>query len=220
LGFSAAAGLVLHSLYPINLADPILRLIAINRPVIYQGLLWSYSLFLYSTPFIVTSILFSLAYVHFYVPDLNQGAGRLPLFPAPELRRDLYLVIGELHHQLKPEPSPEPQWQSIPERGLYTGIAVVGAIGSGKTQALILPAMRQLFAYRASDSKRKLSGVVLEVKGDLCRQLQTILDGCGRSQDYVEVSLHGNLRYNPLNNGLDPYAQAWCADRARFRRAT
>jgi len=28
-------------------------------------------------------------------------------------------------------------------------------------------------------------------------------------QDYVEVSLDGNIRYNPLNNSLDPYAQAF-----------
>ncbi len=94
-------------------------------------------------------------------------------------------------------------------RGLYTGIAVVGAIGSGKTQAVILPAMRQLFAYRANDIERKLSGLVLEVKGDLCRQLKGILGACGRSQDYVEVSLSGDLRYNPLNNSLDAYAQAF-----------
>jgi len=209
LGLSTAAGLVLQSLYPINAADPILRLIAIDRPSIYQGLLWSYSLFLYSTPFLVSSILFSLAYVHLYVPDFDQAAGHLPTFPAPDLRRDLYLIVGESHHQLKPEPSSIPQWLSIPERGLYTGVAVVGAIGSGKTQALILPAMRQLFAYRANDAERKLSGIVLEVKGDLCRQLHAILNGCGRGQDYVEVSLHGNIRYNPLNNALDPYAQAY-----------
>ena len=69
--------------------------------------------------------------------------------------------------------------------------------------------MRQLFAYRANDPVRKLSGIVLEVKGDLCRQLQRILTSCGREQDYVEVSLHGNVRYNPLNNSLDPYAQAF-----------
>jgi hypothetical protein len=52
---------------------------------------------------------------------------------------------------------------SIPERGLYTGIATLGAIGSGKTRGLILPAMRQLFGYRAGDSAKKLSGIVLEV---------------------------------------------------------
>jgi len=209
LGISAASGLVLHSLYPVNAADPVLRLIAVQRIFIYQSLVRSYSLFLYSTPFLACSILFSLAYVHIYVPDPERKAGRLPPFPAPELRPDLYLIVGEAHHQLKPEPSPRPRWLSIPERGLYTGVAVVGAIGSGKTQALILPAMRQLFAYCAHDPERKLSGVVLEVKGDLCRQLQSILNACGRGEDYVEVSLHGNVRYNPLNNDLDPYAQAY-----------
>ncbi len=209
LGLSAASGLVLQSLYSVNAADPALRLIAVQRSFIYQALVWSYSLFLYSTPFLVSSILFSLAYVHLYVPDVERTAGRLPPFPVPELRHDLYLVIGEVHHQLKPEPSPLPQWLSIPERGLYTGVAVVGAIGSGKTQALILPAMRQLFAYRSNDPERKLSGIVPEVKGDLCRQLQSILNGCGRGEDYIEVSLHGNIRYNPLNNDLDPYAQAY-----------
>ena len=82
-------------------------------------------------------------------------------------------------------------------------------LGSGKTQALILPAMRQLFAYRANDPERKLSGIVLEVKGDLCRQLKRILGGYGREADYIEVSLDGDIRYNPLNNSLDPYAQAF-----------
>ena len=67
----------------------------------------------------------------------------------------------------------------------------------------------QLFAYRANDAARKLSGIVLEVKGDLCRQLKNILRSCGREQDYVEISLDGNVRYNPLNNSLDPYAQAF-----------
>jgi TraM recognition site of TraD and TraG len=209
LGLAAVSGLVLQSLYPLSSSDPVLRLIAVNRPFIYHGLAWSYALFLYSTPFLVSSILFALAYVHLYVPDLVPTAGRLPVFPVPEERRDLYLIIGEAHHQLKKEPSPVPHWLSIPERGLYTGIAVIGAIGSGKTQALILPAMRQLFAYRAQDPERKLSGVVLEVKGDLCRQVESILEECGRRQDYVEVSLYGNIRYNPLNNDLDPYAQAY-----------
>ena len=30
-----------------------------------------------------------------------------------------------------------------------------------------------------------------------------------REEDYVEVSLDGDIRYNPLNNSLDPYAQAF-----------
>ena len=132
-----------------------------------------------------------------------------PRIPRQSHRKDLFLVLGEVHEPLEPTPAPHPQWLSIPEHGLYTGIAALGAIGSGKTQGLILPAMRQLFAYRAHDPEKKLSGIVLEVKGDLCRQLKKILKECGRESDYIEVGLQSDIRYNPLNNDLDPYAQAF-----------
>jgi len=208
-GLSAACGIVLQSLYPVHYDDPLLRLLALERPAIFQGLVWSYNLFLYSTPFLAFSMLFSLAYVHVYAPRKNHVSGPLPPYPDPLQRESLELIVGELHHQRKPKPSSVPQWLSIPERGLYTGICVVGATGSGKTKAIILPAMRQLFAYRARDPERKLSGVVLEVKGDLCRQVKNILNECEREQDYVDVSLDGNIRYNPLNNDSDAYAQAF-----------
>ena len=154
-------------------------------------------------------MIFSLLYVHLYRSEQKLTAGSLPPYPNPQTRTDLSLILGEVHRQLTQTPSAAPQWLSIPERGLYTGIASFGSIGSGKTYGLILPAMRQLFAYRADDPMRKLSGIVLEVKGDLCRQLQRILKSCGREQDYVEVSLDGDIRYNPLNNTLDAYAQAF-----------
>lgn len=208
-GLSAACGILLESLYPVRSGDPLLRLIALERPSVFHALVWSYSLFLFSTPFLAFSILFSLAYVHLYAPRLEMIAGTLPPYPDPLLRDELKLIVGEVHHQLKPEPSPAPHWLSIPELGLYTGICVIGAIGSGKTQAIILPAMRQLFALKAHDAKRKLSGIVLEVKGDLCRQVRNILKGCGREDDYIDVSLTGNIRYNPLNNDSDAYAQAF-----------
>ena len=186
-----------------------LRLIALERPPVFHAVVWSYDLFLYSTPFLACSMIFSLLYVHLYRSEQELAAGSLPPYPDPHTRTELSLVLGEVHRQLVPKPSPAPQWLSIPERGLYTGIASFGSIGVGKTYGLILPAMRQLFAYRADDPERKLSGIVLEVKGDLCRQLQRILKWCGRERDYVEVSLDGDIRYNPLNNSLDAYAQAF-----------
>jgi len=209
LGLSIASGIVLQSLFPVRYDDPLLRLLALERPAIFQGLVWSYNTFLYSTPFLVLSILFSLGYVHLYAPERNWIVGQLPPYPDPLRRKTLEVVIGELHHRLMPRPSPTPQWLVIPERGLFTGICVIGAVGSGKTKAVILPVMRQLFAFRADDPERRLSGVVLEVKGDLCRQVRRILDDCGRSEDYIEVSLDGNIRYNPLNNDSDAYAQAY-----------
>ena len=209
LGMSATVGIVLNSMFPVNTANALLRLIELERPAAFHAVVWSYDLFLYSTPFIAYSMIFSLLYVHLYRSEQKLSAGSLPPYPNPRTRTDLSLILGEVHRQLIPMPSAAPQWLSIPERGLYTGIASFGSIGSGKTYGLILPAMRQLFAYRPDDPMRKLSGIVLEVKGDLCRQLQRILKSCGREQDYVEVSLDGDIRYNPLNNSLDAYAQAF-----------
>jgi hypothetical protein len=186
-----------------------LRYFAAERPSLYMVVAHGYDLFLFTTPFLFCSMLLSLAYVHVYRREIEAAAGALPALPDPMSRRDLAFILGEVHHQLCPVPSPSPRWLEIPERGLYTGVAVFGSIGSGKTQAVILPAMRQLFAYRASDPARRLSGIVLEVKGDLCSQLRRILETCGRASDYVEVSLDGPIRYNPLNNSLDPYAQAF-----------
>jgi hypothetical protein len=64
LGLSAASGIVLNTLFPIHTANPLLRLIAYERPPIFNGLVWSYDVFLYTTPFIAFSMIFSLLYVH------------------------------------------------------------------------------------------------------------------------------------------------------------
>jgi hypothetical protein len=145
IGLSAACGIVLNSLIPINAANPLLRLIELERPPIFRGVIWGYDFFLYSTPFIVFSMVFSLMYVHLYKSELELAAGALPPYPDPRIRTALSLIVGEVHSQLLPTASAFPSWLSIPERGLYTGIASFGSIGSGKTYGLILPAMRQLF---------------------------------------------------------------------------
>jgi hypothetical protein len=209
LRVAASASIVLHALWPWPASEPLLRYFAFERPSLYSLVAHGYDIFLFTTPFLVCSMILSLVYVHVYRREVEASAGTLPPYPDPTSRPDLALVLGEVHHELRLVPSPTPRWLEIPERGLYTGIAVIGSIGSGKTQGVILPAMRQLFAYRAADPTRKLSGIVLEVKGDLCRQLRQILESCGRAADYIEVSLDGPIRYNPLNNSLDPYAQAF-----------
>ncbi len=208
-GLAAAASIVLRTFWPWPAEQPLLRYFAVQQPTVYAIVAHGYDMFLFTTPFLFCSVVFSLLYVHVYRRELETTAGSLPSYPDSAKRKNLCLILGELHHQLSPSPSSTPGWLVIPQRGLYTGIAVIGAIGSGKTQGVILPAMRQLFAYRAADPARRLSGIVLEVKGDLCRQLRIILSSCGRGSDYVEVSLDGPIRYNPLNNSLDPYAQAF-----------
>src|SRR5580658_6567783 len=114
LGMSVACGIVLNSMFPLNTANPFLRLIELERPPIFHAVAWSYNLFLYSTPFIACSMIFSLLYVHLYRSEQELAAGSLPPYSNPRTRTDLNLIVGEIHRQLVPAPSPSPQWLSIP----------------------------------------------------------------------------------------------------------
>jgi hypothetical protein len=61
------------------------------------------------------------------------------------------VVLGEQHRRRHPRAA-TPTWLSILERGLYTGILVVGAIGSGKTSACKYPYWpAPLFRYAAQN---------------------------------------------------------------------
>ena len=52
-------------------------------------------------------------------------------------------------------------------------------------------------------------GLILEVKGDFCGQVRSILRRSEREADYVEIGLDSSVCYNPLQNELDPYAVAY-----------
>ena len=104
---------------------------------------------------------------------------------------------------------PSPSWLTIPQRGLYTGVMILGAVGTGKTSACMYPYVEQLLRWRAGDADRKVGGLLLEVKGDFCKQARGILARAGRADDYLEISLGGDVCYNPLHNDLDPYAVAY-----------
>ena len=119
------------------------------------------------------------------------------------------LVLGEAHFPTSAGRAPSPTWLTIPQRGLYTGVMILGAVGTGKTSACMYPYVEQLLRWRANDPERKLGGLLLEVKGDFCKQVRTILARAGRADDYLEISVGGDVCYNPLHNDLDPYAVAY-----------
>ena len=187
----------------------LLALVQIERPAIFYGIKWAYLVMLFTTPYIAASVLASVGYI--FVPQRPQSGvvPRLPRYPEHVRRQALYIVLGELHQPRKPEPIASPRWLTIPERGLYTGVIVFGAIGSGKTTACMVPLARQILGCRAHDPVRRIGGLVLEVKGDFCHQVRGVLEEAGRTTDYVEVSLDSEVRYNPLHNDLDAYALAY-----------
>jgi hypothetical protein len=206
---AASTGMVLFFRHPFPEQNLFLQLIAIRSPVAFGFLKYSYTAFLYTTPFIAFSVILSGFYIFALKAQANIRSGKLEPYPDPKERAELSLVLGEVHHPRKPVPSENPYWLIIPERGLFTGIAIVGAVGSGKTAAAMYPFADQILAFRAHDPARRIGGLILEIKGDFCGKVHDILARHGRGEDYIEISLESEYRYNPLHNDLDAYALAY-----------
>ena len=71
------------------------------------------------------------------------------------------------------------------------------------------PYAEQILGYKAANPDERIGGLILEVKGDFCRKVKQILERHGRGEDYIEISLDSEFRYNPLHNDLDAYALAF-----------
>lgn len=206
---AAITGTIALSYWPFPIENALLRLVLLQKPYLYFAIKDAYVAMLFTTPYIALSMLASLVYIFFVSQDQTVGLTKLPIYPDPAGRDRLFLILGEIHHPKRPEAAPHPRWLTIPERGLYTGIAVFGAIGSGKTSGCMYPFAEQLLSYQAQDPNRRMGALVLEVKGDFCHKVRHILDKHGREPDYMEVSLTSEYRYNPLYNDLDAYALAY-----------
>lgn len=211
----AVSGIIAATIYylgqqyfPWPADNALIALTYLHNPTVYHTLATTYSVLWFTTPLFAFYLLFAGLYI--FIPNVDNIIYQpLPPFPSPGTRAAPSLILGELHHAYTNGRSPTPTWLEIPERGLYTGIAVIGAIGSGKTSAALYPYADQLFRWAAHDPARKLSGLVLEVKGDFCRQVHRILKTHGRSDDYVELSLDGEYCYNPIYGDADPFAVAY-----------
>jgi hypothetical protein len=118
---------------PIRGDNPVLELICHYRPAVYGSIRLTYVALWFTTTLKVTSTLLSLAYIFTARRKARSQHGRLPAYPEPAGRKRLSVIVGEVHHPKKPKPAARPYWLTIPERGPYTGIAIVGAIGAGKT---------------------------------------------------------------------------------------
>jgi hypothetical protein len=160
-----------------------LVLIAVNAPLVYRGLYVGYVAVLFATPYFAASVAIALSYIFAVRRDRALPPGALPAYPEPSKRENLFLILGEQHHATRPEPSPEPRWLTIPARGLFTGVAVIGAVGAGKTSGCLYPYAEQLLGFRPQDRERRIGGLVLEVKGDFCHDVRRMLAALRRESD-------------------------------------
>lgn len=202
-------GAILYRYLPFDNDADLVRLIYSVKPAVSKTIEWTYIALLFTTPYFVLSSILSIAYIFVSERQHVPESARLPRYPPIDERRKLVLVVGEVHETKKHLSSPSSHWLVIPDRGLFTGIAIVGAIGSGKTSCCMMPFADQILGFAADDAEKRVSGLVLEVKGDFCYKVKQILSQHGREADYVEVSLRGEFRYNPLHNDQDAYTLAF-----------
>ena len=170
VALAAAGARVFLAPFPGTGDNPYLDLIAWHDPGIHAAVRVWYYLAPGFAVLLAGSISLSVSRVWLRPLARRRTRGKLPAWPTSAGDDAPSLVIGELHHPTVPEESERPSWLVIPEKGLYTGILVVGAVGTGKTTACMYPFAQQLLSWRTDDAKRRAGALVLEVKGDFCHK--------------------------------------------------
>ena len=191
--------------------NPLLALVNYHTPNFFDWLVLWY----YVSPFVAVMLSGLIAVTVWKVwlegrrRDFAPFA-KLPPWPLDPKQKAPAIVIGEVHHPVEAREIFSPSWLTIPERGLYTGVAIFGAVGSGKTSACMNPFARQLLGWQASNPQMRAAALVLEVKGDFCHDIRQILVEAGRGQDYIELGMDARAQWNPLSAWwLDSYSLAY-----------
>ena len=87
----------------------------------------------------------------------------------------------------------------LPEKGLYQNFLITGTIGTGKTSSAMYPFTEQLLKYNSYNPDKKLGILLLDVKGNYYKYLIEIAQKYKLKKDVFEISLHSNIKYNPLH---------------------
>ena len=171
--------------------NPVLDLIAWHDPTLHAAIeAWHYAA---SGAAVLLAGLVSLSVWRvWFEPQSGSGKtrGDLPEWPISPEDEAPSVVVGEVHHPVEARQITGPSWLVIPERGLYTGDRIIGAVESGKSSACMHPFAMQILSWQAERPQRRASGLVLEVKGDSCHTVRRILNEAGRGEDYLEIGLN------------------------------
>ena len=149
LTLATAVGTVGLRMYPVRADEVFLAVVEARRPDVFHVLACGYALLWFSTPFFIASLMTSLFAIVVY---RNAPPVRFRALPRTLRRRrgsTPSLVLGEAHHPTRTGRAPEPAWLTIPQRGLYTGVMILGAVGTGKTSACMYPYVDQLLRWRS-----------------------------------------------------------------------
>src|SRR5260370_23799832 len=128
---AAATGMTLYLKAPFPENNFFLELIFLWSRRVFLGLQYSNYVFLYTTPYIVYSVLLSGVYIFALKFKRRIRPGTLPPYPALQDRVAPSLVVGEVHNPRKLDPAEAPHCLTIPQLRWFTGIAIFSAVGRG-----------------------------------------------------------------------------------------
>ena len=174
---------------------------AIEFPAAWHAINISYLFFVPIAGYIVGWYLYQMLF-----SSLLSSAADIPLSedeistPAfPWDKGELKLIVGLQHAPYSMNLVKRPRYLLIDERALFQNILVTGTIGTGKTQSIMYPLLKQAIFYQADNPSLKAGMLILDVKGNFYEQVAKYAAECGRSGDMALIQLGGEYRYNPLH---------------------
>lgn len=112
---------------------------------------------------------------------------------------DFKLVIGEIHDR-DGKRKEKPEWLIMDKKGLYTGLMIFGATGTGKTSACAYPFFDQLVNCKKEIQDERIGGLILDIKGDFWKESVRILERNGRKNDIIIIEPDSDCYYNPIHH--------------------
>lgn len=123
--------------------------------------------------------------------------------PLPKQKVKLQWILGE-EHVLEGgirgglEFVSNPGWFSMTEKGLYTGVFVLGAIGSAKSSGVARPLLRQVIRHNANQNHIKPMVYACDYKAELVQPVREECEAAGRVNDLYLIGPAHDVKWNPV----------------------
>jgi hypothetical protein len=112
----------------------------------------------------------------------------LPPYPQ---NTEFEIVIGERHDD-RGRRITNPEWFTLQNRAVYTGILIVGDTGSGKTTCAGYPWVERMI-------QAGLGGLILDAGGSYVNFVRQQMAAAGRQADLIVIEPGGAHKYNPID---------------------
>lgn len=208
LSVSAVGGTLGLRPYPFPADHAALALVHLELPVLFAELTNMHAALWFSLSFVLPSIGSSWLYTNGRPQPPHSRHRTASTEPALEQREDLFVVLGEQHYRTSSARRAAVVAHDSGTRYVHWSPRC-RRHWVGQDIGLHVPLYRSTPLVSRGDPARKVTGLVLEVKGTSAARSTASSSALAADADYVEVSLDSPYRHNPLHDDLDAYALAY-----------